>query len=506
VLELAISLLAIPVLWAFANWRLGLLLCLATAILQDPLRKLTPDQPVLFVVFVGVVFGGAYLGALARGVPLSLHGMFRRGRQLVMPFSLLALLIVVQAFNSYVRFSNPMITLTGLLTYVVPLFSTAFAYQLACRRGEFCINQFLAWYIVCIAVALTTVCLEFAGYDWPMLGQVGKNLVIYDQYTGLAMYSFSGSFRASEIAAWHAMAAASFVLLINLQRATVMRMLAAIAAAVLLIGLGVLTGRRKIVVEFATFVSTYFILWIVFKKGAGKLAVIACISAALIGYGWLAAELREGVSEQKGAELSSYTVSSSYSAYIRRSQDVFQAVGSRFVELGIAPVMWAYGSYGFFGAGLGVGTQGTQHFGGGGEGAAEGGLGKITLELGVPGLFIMGWVAISLVRYLWRIMRVASRHSQRIAQISFGLFSFLVANAAGFSVATQAYGDLFILLILSWTLGFLLAIPVLVEREVRARAIVQGRTAIFRPNIAQRRGPLCLPQRSFHFARLLCLV
>jgi hypothetical protein len=90
-----------------------------------------------------------------------------------------------------------------------------------------------------------------------------------------------------------------------------------------------------------------------------------------------------------------------------------------------------------FGAGLGVGTQGTQHFGGGGEGAAEGGLGKITLELGVPGLFIMGWVAISLVRYLWRIMRVASRHSQRIAQISFGLFSFLVANAAAFSVATQ---------------------------------------------------------------------
>ena len=70
VLELAISLLVIPVFWAFAEWRLGLLLCLVTAILQDPLRKLTPDQPVLFVVFVGVVFGGMCLGALARGIPL----------------------------------------------------------------------------------------------------------------------------------------------------------------------------------------------------------------------------------------------------------------------------------------------------------------------------------------------------------------------------------------------------------------------------------------------------
>jgi len=135
VLEFSISLLVIPVVWAFAKWRLGLLLCLATAILQDPLRKLTPDHPVLFVVFVGVVFGSACLGALARGVPLNLHSMFRRSRQLVMPFSLLALVIVAQAFNSYVRFSNPMITLTGLLTYVLPLFSTAFAYQLACRRG-----------------------------------------------------------------------------------------------------------------------------------------------------------------------------------------------------------------------------------------------------------------------------------------------------------------------------------------------------------------------------------
>ena len=65
----------------------------------------------------------------------------------------------------------------------------------------------------------------------------------------------------------------------------------------------------------------------------------------------------------------------------------------------------------------------------------------------------------------------------------FGLFSFLVANVAAFSVATQAYGDLFILLILSWTLGFLLAVPVLLEREVRARqpAIFEELAPVFRP-------------------------
>jgi hypothetical protein len=83
-------------------------------------------------------------------------------------------------------------------------------------------------------------------------------------------------------------------------------------------------------------------------------------------------------------------------------------------------------------------------------------------------------------------MRLASRYSRRLGRLSFGFFSFLVANLAGFSVATQAYGDLFVLLILSWTLAFLLAVPVLVEREVRARqpAIIQDRNPIFRPKIA----------------------
>ena len=66
VIELAILLLAVCVFWAFADWRLGLLLCLATAILQDPLRKLTPDQPVYFVGFVGVVFAAAFIGALVQ--------------------------------------------------------------------------------------------------------------------------------------------------------------------------------------------------------------------------------------------------------------------------------------------------------------------------------------------------------------------------------------------------------------------------------------------------------
>ena len=207
---------------------------------------------------------------------------------------------------------------------------------------------------------------------------------------------------------------------------------------------------------------------------------IALVGAALVGYIGLAAELREGVSGPVDAE------SLGYSLYVQRSQTVFRDVPSRFVDLGIAPVMWAYDRFGPLGAGLGVGTQGTQHFSGAISGAAEGGLGKITVELGIPGLFVMGWFAIALFRHLWRIMQAASGLSPRMARLSFGLFSFLVANVAGFSVATQAYGDIFILLILSWTLGFLLVIPVLLEREVREQqpTFFPEDVPVLRPKIA----------------------
>jgi hypothetical protein len=470
-LELAISLLALPVFLAIAQWRLGLLLCLVTAIAQDPLRKLTPNQPVFFVAFVTVVFAGMCLGALARGVRLNPNIIFKRYRHFAMPFSVFFLLIIVEAFNSYLRFGNPMLPLIGLLTYVMPLVSVVCIYQLVFRHGELRFNQFIKWYIGCIGVALATVYLEYSGYEWSVLGTVGQKLIVFDSVTGLILPSFAGLFRAPEIAAWHAMTAACFILLLTLSRGTSFaRLLMAVAIALVFMGLGLLTGRRKIVVELAVFVSTYFILWTIFERGLGKLAMIAFTGVLLIGCLWLAAEVREdNVPERYDRELTSYT------RYVEHSENAFAAIPSRFVELGIAPVMWAYDQFGLFGAGLGVGTQGTQHFSGGeavaGAGAAEGGLGKITLEIGVPGLLVMGWIAISIFRLLWQILRFASRYSPRIARISYGLFSLLVANVAGFSVATQAYGDLFILLILSWTLSFLFAIPVLVEREVRARQL-----------------------------------
>ena len=282
------------------NGALALLLCLATAILQDPLRKLTPDQPVLFVVFVGVVFGAACVGAWARGNPLNLKSVIGRDRRLAIPFSILLLLIIVQAFNSYVRFDNLSMTLIGLATYLLPIPSIALAYQLVFRQGEFRINQFMKWYIVCITLALTTVYLEFSGYDWPVLGQVGQKLIIYDASYRCRIASILRvipSIRDRSMACGDGgvLCFASDTLAKNNRHAIVDCCDLRRASS----RIGLLTGRRKIVMEFAVFVSTYFILWAVLEKRVGKLAIIAVTGAALVGYAWLASELREDVRATK---------------------------------------------------------------------------------------------------------------------------------------------------------------------------------------------------------------
>jgi hypothetical protein len=150
--------------------------------------------------------------------------------------------------------------------------------------------------------------------------------------------------------------------------------------------------------------------------------------------------------------------------YAARGRTVFADVPKRVNDLGVQPVLWAIEQFGWLGAGLGTGSQGTNDIAGANNidrGASEGGLGKITMELGVPGLAMMLWLTIALSRHLHRLLLITAKASAQHARVAYGLLAFLVANAATFSVATQAFSDLFVLLIIGCCLGFLLAMPVL---------------------------------------------
>jgi len=61
------ALLMLAVGIALADWRKGLLACIAVGFVQDPLRKLWPGEPVYLTALVGVVFAAAALGAAFLG-------------------------------------------------------------------------------------------------------------------------------------------------------------------------------------------------------------------------------------------------------------------------------------------------------------------------------------------------------------------------------------------------------------------------------------------------------
>jgi hypothetical protein len=155
-------------------------------------------------------------------------------------------------------------------------------------------------------------------------------------------------------------------------------------------------------------------------------------------------------------------------------------------DLGVQPVLWAVDNFGWLGAGLGTGSQGTNEIAEANNinrWPSEGGLGKVAMELGVPGLFLAVWLVTALAKHLHRQFLVTAQMSPQHARMSYGLVSFLVANAATFSVATQAYSDLFILLILGWCLGFVLAMPLLAAKGDGMRR----RAASSRPDLGAMR-------------------
>jgi peptidoglycan/LPS O-acetylase OafA/YrhL len=84
---------------------------------------------------------------------------------------------------------------------------------------------------------------------------------------------------------------------------------------------------------------------------------------------------------------------------------------------------------------------------------------------------VLGWFGWALTRHLWAILKQVNRQSKPLSKIAFGLASFLVANVATFTVATQVYGDIFILLLVGTALGALLAMPVLAERALQRRIL-----------------------------------
>ena len=458
--EFAITALLFACLVAVGDWKRGMFLTVAVALLQDPLRKVIPGQPPYFILFAGLVYGAAILGAMRAHVPLRPSMVVGWSQNVGAAFHFFVLVVLLQAVHSFVRFGIPLVTILGLISYLAPFVALTLAHAYSATTGSEGTRRFLQFYAIGASLALCTIYLEAAGLGWPILGEVGEGIRIYDQ--GGLLVAHSGTYRASEIAAWHAaMCACVAILLLTYATPSVGKIALALVLVAAIVFLGIQTGRRKFLVVIAVFCCAYVGLIGLLSRRMRVASIPAAFLGGITYFVFLLAADPDGPSALQAA-------APEYQLYVQRANSTFGDVNSRFLELGLAPIGWAYDWFGFWGGGAGIGTQGVQHLTDMGEhvGAAEGGLGKIMLELGAPGLLAIVALGISFLRHIWRLFNYLITRSEMHARLAFGLASILIANVASFSVATQAFGDVFVLVFLGIIFGMLLAAPRVIDRDL----------------------------------------
>lgn len=464
--EVALIYLAIAALLIFGDWRRGLAIIVLTTIIQDPLRKLTPDQPIAFSLMTGVIAVVTLLASLGRARGRSDIELMRGDyRLLVFTSGVFIAIIGLQSINGVLSHGSLIAVALGAMTYLGPLPAILVGRHLAQTTGDRAVLGFMKTYLLLAIPAVFTIALQYVGLDWPIFGDVGQGIRIYDVIVnGAPVATFSGVFRSSEIAAWHVAACCCFFTIVTTQRRIGARsLLLCLAVIGVLIALGVLTGRRKLLIQVTVFLAAYVFLVAFIGRTGIRIWVVVAIGAIVT---WIVGVLLQDV-------VVSDTV---YRQFLTRGQSGFSGVGDRFSKLGLEPLVWAYDRFGPMGGGVGSATSGAQNYGVDATMVAvgEGGFGKLAGELGWPGLVAAAWLGVALASYVLKNTSLIARRSTQAGRLRCGMTAFLIANFSAFSVATQVFNDLFVLTTLGLFIGALLTQPNPDAISVRPRHAMKG--------------------------------
>ena len=428
------------------HWRSGIFFILGAGFAQDLVRKLVPGEPVAISALVGVVMlfvwgiGLAQFRGQSNAMSLRQHYP-----SIVRAFVFFGGLVFFQALITIVNFDSIPLAGIGLIAYLSPMPAIWVGWWFCQTERDY--RQLALLYVAFGIVVALTVLASWMGADWAIFKQVGEALVFYGDEGIITMHT--GFMRAPEITAWHLGAATCFVILLATRRPTLARTLFLLFVIVLLVSAAYLTGRRKALAMVGLFVGILAVLLQFSRHQGARKTSVALFGVAASAIGTL---------YYVGGDLSD---ASTFRAYAERGGSTFDSAWERFYGLGIGSVGWAIDQVGFLGIGAGAVSQGGQHFGVDESltGAAEGGLGKIIVELGVPGLVIVTWVLWIVAKTLRGLLAQVDRLSGDASATALALVAFLVANAISFVTASQVFGDPFVLILIGIVFGALLATP-----------------------------------------------
>jgi hypothetical protein len=418
---------------AFANWRIGVVLWMIVAVLQDPIRKVTPGTPVyLTVAFLPVYVATFASLLLSQNVLKSFAKEFSALSGL---FRLLVVMLIASAMYGYaVTHKSMMASLIGIGSYAGGIPAIYCGYALL-KKDYRILDLLMIGFVGLTAIMLIGVPLEYAGFKFsrPWLGTIamtGKNYRWFNSYDYVQM--ISGFHRSPEIMGWHAMAMVICSFYLYLRRpsyAVIWTALATWGAYGIF-----LSGRRKMLLMLFVFVGTFLVFSTLRNRKRILKAVVLTLLVLIPG-------ILFGVDD-----LYQMTLSSG-----------LDTAGSKTAEKVMQGPLWLMGIVGPFGFGVGSLAQGSQHFVQlSNIPLVEGGMEKVMVEVGILGLLLVLFIALQMMILGRQSLKIGQRFLPQAVGPAF-CFSYVAANFSAFLIAFQFLGDPFIGTFLGLFIGMLLS-------------------------------------------------
>ena len=452
------------------NWRAGLLITVVIGFLQDPIRKITPNQPSTFVGLVLLAFVLTILVIYEKKQGrIELRSMFWTVPEILEWIPIYFAVIAAQAMNSFLRFGDIQLMGLGIAFYMAPAVAIWAGYEVGCSPKA--LQKVIITYLALCSLFAISAWLDLRGLDNIFLQEVGAGIMI--TFEGFSASGVSGLWRTSEVAAWHLAAGACFsiVMAVSAQRRDTQVLLFLLAAVFAY--LTIPTGRRKALVLVLVFTAFYLLLFSRRASPASRERVISSVlGGSAMAYGAYALFLITAKGD-------------SFDLYLNRSLSAKDELLERFQSQGIGALLRALDVSQGWGLGVGAGANlGNLKLSASAQAVrqsiqslsyvAEGGGGRIVAELGLPGL-VVGIVLAALILLTFRRnFRLLSLLEPRLAFLLLGLVAFGLANVVFFFSAAQVYSDPFILILLGICFGSFLAVPTLIARQQAQLAYLQS--------------------------------
>ena len=439
-LYMYLALVAGTVVVALLDWRKAVYLLILIGVLQDPVRKMTPGVPAYLVLAPIPVWGaiiGVVLGEWPRAWPL-----FRRCHPWLagaMGVSLVSLFIPAFLSATYGR-GSWQLSVIGAISYLSPLAGFAVGFLFPRRKGQ--VERLLALYCVLTAIMMIGGPLEHIGMG-ASYRLVGAEVLGHEwirHIPGYQLKMIAGFYRSPDVMGWHAALLVMLGVCLSLRSRGAARLAWAAAAGWGIVGL-MLCGRRKMLFMLPAFMIALPLLHLWGKRRGEAVLRVLSVGAVTLGLGVV---LYGNVFPSSDAE-----------QYYFRYQG--NTLRERLKTHAVDALYQTYRQHGFLGAGLGTATQGTQHVDcERPETWQEGGLSRVLVELGVPGLIAFLYLGLVLILSSIRVVGTLDAHRADRGLYA-GLTALVLANGGSFVVSHQVFGDPFVVCFTALLVGLLLS-------------------------------------------------